>query len=77
MGADSADDSNPPSASSLDWKDSATATAASSVMDDERVQRRSVHPGMKRVESRVPVRDVQDQPLLEQAKKLLDDQRSK
>ena len=40
------------------------------------------HPSLpvrnvKRVESRVPVADVQEQPLLLQARKLLDDQRSK
>ncbi|KAL4428321.1 hypothetical protein ABPG75_002410, partial [Micractinium tetrahymenae] len=39
-------------------------------------QRRSLTP-MKRVESRVPVNDVQEQPLLQQARKILDDQRSK
>lgn len=39
-------------------------------------QRRSLTP-MKRVESRVPVNDVQEQPLLQQARKMLDDQRSK
>ena len=31
---------------------------------------------MKRVESRVPVNDLQDQPLLSQAKKMLEEQRS-
>ena len=40
-------------------------------------QRRSLGTPMKRVQSRVPVNDVQDQPLLSQAKKLLDDQRTK
>lgn len=39
-------------------------------------QRRSLTP-MKRVESRVPVNDVQEQPLLQQARKILDDQRNK
>lgn len=39
-------------------------------------QRRSLTP-MKRVESRVPVADVQEQPLLSHARKLLEDQRSK
>lgn len=39
-------------------------------------QRRSLTP-LKRVESRVPVKDVQDQPLLSQARKILEDQRSK
>lgn len=39
-------------------------------------QRRSLMP-IKRVESRVPVREVQEQPLLHQARKLLQDQKAK
>ena len=37
-------------------------------------QRRSLGP-MKRVESRVPVNEMQDQPLITQAKKLLEEQK--
>lgn len=39
-------------------------------------QRRASTP-LKRVQSRVPVNDVTEQPLLKQARKLLDDQRAK
>lgn len=49
------------------------------VSDGDAVPRRSGTPtgSMKRVESRVPVNDLQDQPLLSQAKKMLEEQRSK
>lgn len=51
-----------------------SSSAAS--MDGMPTQRRPMTP-MKRVASRVPVADVQEQPLLSQARKMLDDQRSK
>lgn len=63
--------------SALDRADTAMDGSASSVDGVPLTsQRRSLTP-MKRVESRVPVNDMQDQPLISQAKKLLDDQRAK
>lgn len=72
MPADSDRDSVPDTAASFD------GVLTSSSMEGGAVPRRSGAPhSMKRVESRVPVNDVMEQPLLSQAKKLFNDQRSK
>lgn len=63
---------------SIDGMDSAgVALGGSNVGATADTTTRRVATPMKRVASRVPVRDVTDQPLLSQAKQMLEDQRTK
>lgn len=65
-------------APSIDGMDGgAVAVGGSSLGATADTTQRRVATPMKRVASRVPVKDVTDQPLLSQAKQLLEDQRTK
>ncbi len=77
MGLDRVSDNNS-SGPSIDGMDSGGVALGGSHLGAtaDTTQRRVATP-MKRVASRVPVKDVTDEPLLTQAKQLLEDQRDK